>query len=287
MQIISDNFLFVKYCVHLNLSIIFHLFSSVVGNLLVRAQVKSEPSASDTGSGDSGRPSSSGSIHSALPSVSVSSRILPLSTSPSPFNYNSGPLALSLNQHGLPGRDHDRAGSGRSSSNSGMGSPHSTPPPSIGSSQSDTSVCSSLHASQYIKKEPHVTSTVPPHQNYSGQKFNDGLSHSPLLALNGGGRVNGGDNIVSSVTSDKSLNTNKLGCNRNSIDDTIASSSENRLKMSTPDSLTSGTTLAVSSNSLPTSTQKEDEKRINNNTSSYSCGGRLKFFKGKFRNYTY
>ena len=92
--------------------------------------------------------------------------------------------------------------------------------------------------------------------------------------------MNGGDNIVSSVTSDKSLNTNKLGCNINSIDDTIASSSENRLKMSTPDSLTSGTTLAVSSNSLPTSTQKDDEKRINNNTSSYSCGGRLKFFKG-------
>ena len=146
----------------------------MVGNLLVRAQVKSEPSPSDGGSGDSGRPASSGSIHSVLPSVSVSSRILPLSTSPSPFNFGpTGPLSLGISQHGLSSRDQDRAGSGRSSSNSGMGSPHSTPPPSIGSSQSDTSVGSSLHSTQYIKKEPQVSSTVPPQQTYSGQKFHE------------------------------------------------------------------------------------------------------------------
>ena len=260
-------------------------FSAVVSNLLVRAQVKSEPHSSDLGSGDSGRPSSSGSIHSAPPSVSISSRILPLSTSPSPFSYGTNPLSLGISQHGLGGRDQDRAGSGRSSSNSGMGSPHSTPPPSIGSSQSDTSHCSSLHPAQFIKKEPHVSSsTVPPHQNYNGQKFHDNLVHSPLIGLNGGmGGVNGEDGIVSSVTSDKNLNANNGGCNRrDSIDNTVASSSEVRLKLSTPDSLSSGTSMAVSTNPLSTSMSKGDEKRINNNTSSYSCGGRLKFFKGKY-----
>ena len=271
----------------------------MVSNLLVRAQVKSEPSPSDVASGDSGRPSSSGSIHSVLPSVSVSSRILPLSTSPSSFNYASGPLALGIGQHGFVGREHDRAGSGRSSSNSGMGSPHSTPPPSIGSSQSDTSACSSVHIPQFIKKEPHVSSTVHPHLNYGSHKFQDNLPHSPLIGLNGGGGVNGGDSIVSSVTSDKNINANNAGCNRrDSIDNIVASSSEGRLKLATPDSLMSGSSnfisekissvrentsssLAVCTTSLSTAMSKGDEKRINNNTSSYTCGGRLKFFKGK------
>ena len=262
----------------------FH-FSTVVGNLLVRAQVKSEPSPSDGGSGDSGRPGSSGSIHSVLPSVSVNSRILPLSTSPSPFSFAStGPLSLGINQHGgMGGRDQDRGGSGRSSSNSGMGSPHSTPPPSIGSSQSDTSVGSSLHATQYIKKEPHVSSTVPPHQTYSGQKFHENLSHSPLIGMNGGG-VNERDNIVSSVTSDKNINSN-IGYNRrDSLENTLGSNNEVRFKNSQPDSLTSApSSTAVSTNSISTSITKGEEKRINNNTSSYNCGGRLKFFKGKNR----
>ena len=253
----------------------------MVGNLLVRAQVKSEPSPTDGGSGDSGRPASSGSIHSVIPSVSVSSRILPLSTSPSPFNFGStGPLSLGIGQHGIGNRDQDRAGSGRSSSNSGMGSPHSTPPPSIGSSQSDTSVGSSLHSTQYIKKEPQVSSTVPPHQTYSSQKYHENLSHSPLIGINGG--VNERDNIVSSVTSDKKVNSN-IGYNRrDSMDNTVASSNEVRFKNSTPDSLSSATSsMAVTTNSISTAIPKTDEKRINNNTSSYNCGGRLKFFKGE------
>ena len=256
----------------------------MVGNLLVRAQVKSEPSPSDGGSGDSGRPASSGSIHSVLPSVSVSSRILPLSTSPSPFNFGpTGPLSLGISQHGLSSRDQDRAGSGRSSSNSGMGSPHSTPPPSIGSSQSDTSVGSSLHSTQYIKKEPQVSSTVPPQQTYSGQKFHENLSHSPLIGMNGGiGGLNERDNIVSSITSDKNINSN-IGYNRrDSLENTVASSNEVRFKNSKPDALSSASSsMAVTTNSISTSIPKGEEKRINNNTSSYNCGGRLKFFKGK------
>ena len=254
----------------------------MVSNLLVRAQVKSEPLPSDVGSGDLGRPSSSGSIHSALPSVSVSSRILPLSTSPSPFNYGNVPLALGIAQHGFTVKEHERAGSGRSSSNSGTGSPHSTPPPSIGSSQSDTSACSSLHVPQFIKKEPHISSTVPPHLNYNSQKFQDNSPHSPSMGLNGG------DSVVSSATSDKNLNASNVGYNRrNSIDNTVASSNEGRLNIATPDSLsscltnTSASSLAVSTASLSTSMSKGDEKRINNNTSSYSCGGRLKFYKGE------
>ena len=271
-------------CVKLHIEINFFIHSAVVGNLLVRAQVKSEPSPSDAVSGVSERPASSGSIHSVLPSVSVSSRILPLSTSPSPYNFGpTGPLSLGLNHHGLGSRDQDRAGSGRSSSNSGMGSPHSTPPPSIGSSQSDTSVGSSLHSTQYIKKEPQVSSTVPPHQTYSGQKFHENLSHSPLIGMNGGGGiVNERDNIVTSVTSDKNTNSN-IGYNRrDSIENTVPSSNEIRFKNSIPDSLTSDTSsMAVSTNSISTSISKGEEKRINNNTSSYNCGGRLKFFKGK------
>ena len=120
-------------------------------------------------------------------------------------------------------------------------------------------------------------------RNYSGQKYHDNLPHSPSIGLNGGEGVNGGDSIVSSVTSDKNLNANNVGCNRrDSIDNTVASSSEGRLKFPTPDSLTSGApSMAVSTKSLSTSISKGEEKRINNNTSSYSCGGRLKFFKGR------
>jgi hypothetical protein len=140
-----------------------------------------------------------------------------------------------------------------------------------------------MHSTQYIKKEPHVSSTVPPsHQNYSGQKYHDNLSHSAVIGHNGDRGINGGDSIVSSVTSDKNLNANN-GCNRrDSIDNTVASSSEGRLKFSPPDSLTSGApSMAVSTKSLSTSISKGEERRINNNTSSYSCGGRLKFFQGK------
>ena len=264
---------------------------------MVRAQVKAEPSASDLGSGDSGRPSSREGLHSGLPSVSVSSRIiLPLSPSPSSYNYGSGHLPLGIGQHGTS----DRTGSGRSSSNSGTGSPHSTPPPSIGSSQSDASACSSLLATQFVKKEPHVSSTVPSHLGYSGQKPQHDMTHSALINLNGGRGISGADSPVDSMNSDKNLNANSVECNRrDSIDNTVASSSEGRVRLTIPDSLTSGSSMFVSeklssartnsSGSLAVSTStsnkmsKTDDKRINNNTTSYSCGGgRLKFFKGNF-----
>lgn len=263
----------------------------VVNSLMVRAQVKSEPSASELGSGDSVRPSSREGLHSGLPSVSVSSRIvLPLSPSPSSYHYGSGHLSLGIGQHGT--------GSGRSSSNSGTGSPHSTPPPSIGSSQSDASACSSVLASQFVKKEPYVSSTVPSHLGFVGQKPQHDMSHPSLLTVNGGRGVSGGDSPVNSVNSDKNLNANNVGGNtRDSVDNTVASSSEGRVRLTTPDSLTSGSSIFLSekissarvntSGSLAVSTStsnivsKTDEKRINNNTSSYSCG-RLKFYKGNF-----